>query len=539
MGVQITFGDTLGGRYLVKGRLGRGGMAEVYRAFDSNLDLEVALKLLPRQLAAEHNFVARFRREARMLARLTHPNILRLYDIGEDPSADLYFLVLEYLHNGTLKDRLGGSPWRTSDVVDLLSPVAAAIDYAHHHDPPIVHRDLKPANIMFGEHDRVVVTDFGLARMLRPEHAAHEGLPSELSIHTLTLGYIMGTPAYMAPEQAQGRVSGAAADRYSLGVIAYELLTGRLPFHADTPQATLIQVATQTVPSPGELNRALQGSAERALLRMLAKAPEDRFQSAAEFVKALGQVRQTTTVVHPKRRQQTPPSDSNRAARPRQPAVLAAAAGLLIAVLAAGALFLLPGQPSPSSREVAPALAAVTVLPSPATPTQLVAVTVVATATVPTPTIAPTSTPSTNVAWQALLTRLDPLWGTDWDGAIAQLMAFVEEHQSYGPAREKLYAALVLAGQDLIANGRGDEAVDRLQRARALSPERTEAGDTLLSLTPTATPVPTPTLAPPAPRPTPLPPAPVRVPAPTSVAPTAVPPTPTKLPFTPPRSGGG
>jgi serine/threonine protein kinase len=202
-------------------------MATVYEAFDPKLDMPVVNLGLPPQLALDPRFVLRFRREGRTLAQLTHPHIVRLYEIGENVQASLYYLVLEYLRGGTLTSRQGRAPWTVDQVVHVLRPVALAVDFAHHHDPSFVHRDLKPANIMFGNGDRVVVSDFGLARMLAPDDA--DELANMSTWGTLTAGAVLGTPAYMAPEQAEGRLPSEAADRYALGVIAFELLVGTVP----------------------------------------------------------------------------------------------------------------------------------------------------------------------------------------------------------------------------------------------------------------------------------------------------------------------
>jgi serine/threonine protein kinase len=300
---QVAEGSTLGNRYIVKRSIGRGGMAAVYLAYDPRLDLDVALKVLPPFVAADPTFVSRFRREGQTLAALTHPYILRLYDIHEDEASALYFLVLEHLTGGTLKDRLTGSPWPLQDSLGVLVPVAEALDFAHGRPAPVVHRDLKPANVLFGEGDRVVVGDFGLARLLAPEGPDAAGLDGEerdrreasLSL-SLSGGQVMGTPAYMAPEQAEGLVATPACDLYALGVLAYELLTGTVPFLAETPQGTLMQVLTRPLPLPTVVNPTIDAPVERVLLKALAKDPANRFRSARELVQALLSAGQVTIV---------------------------------------------------------------------------------------------------------------------------------------------------------------------------------------------------------------------------------------------------
>ena len=288
MPIDLAPGATVSRRYVIKRKLGVGGMAEVHLAYDPKLDLDVALKVLPPALLADPSFLARFRREGQTLARLNHPHILRLYEIGEDPEVGLYYLVLEYLTGGTLKDRLTGTPWGVAEAVGVLRPVAAALDYAHQQTPAVVHRDLKPANIMFGDQGRVVVSDFGLARILAPEDAAAD--------HSLSLswGRYLGTPAYMAPEQVEGRPAIPAADRYALGVVTYELLAGGVPFAGETPEATLIQVATKPLPLPRERNPGLDEAAERVVLKALAKDPEARHLSGEALVAALESAGQLT-----------------------------------------------------------------------------------------------------------------------------------------------------------------------------------------------------------------------------------------------------
>jgi Protein kinase domain len=280
MGALVS-GTTVAARYIVRDELGSGGMAAVYLAFDARLNMDVALKVLPQQLAADPTFLARFRREGHTLAGLTHPNILRLYDLGEDPAKNLYFLVLEHMRGGTLRDRLSHGPFSLGDAVALLRPIAAALDYAHARS--VVHRDLKPSNILFDEDGRVVVGDFGLARLMDPQNGFGTGSTGL----TLTLGQIVGTPAYMAPELVEGNPPGPAADRYAIGIIAYELLVGRVPYSAETPQAIMIQVVTRPLPLPRQINPNLPLAVERALLKMLARDPALRYASTSEFVAEL------------------------------------------------------------------------------------------------------------------------------------------------------------------------------------------------------------------------------------------------------------
>jgi hypothetical protein len=291
----ISPGVTVSGRYLVTRPLGRGGMATVYAAYDPKLDLEVALKVLPLYLAGDPTFRTRFQREGQTLARLTHSNILRLYELQEDPAQELSYLVLEYLPGGTLKERITpGQAWDIADVVEVLGPVASALDYAHGQTPSVLHRDLKPSNLMFAADGRPVVCDFGLAHLFTPDvPIAGTAAPHP---PTLTGSNPLGTPQYMAPEQAEGRAPSPQSDLYALGVIAYQLLVGHLPYEADTPLATLIQIARDPLPLPTALNPVLAPAAERVLLKALAKSPEHRFARATELVEALAVAGELTRV---------------------------------------------------------------------------------------------------------------------------------------------------------------------------------------------------------------------------------------------------
>ena len=188
----LTPGSTISARYEVGQLLGRGGMASVYRAHDSNLNLEVALKVLPPYLAVDPTFVNRFRREGQTLAKLTHPNILRLYEIGEDSERDLYYLVLEYLGGGSLRDMLDrGHRLTPAQALLVGSEAARGLDHAHRRG--LVHRDIKPANLLFDEEGRVCVADFGVARALAE------------AAWTEPTGTVIGTARYASPEQARGR----------------------------------------------------------------------------------------------------------------------------------------------------------------------------------------------------------------------------------------------------------------------------------------------------------------------------------------------
>ena len=258
------------GQYRIVARIGRGGMATVYKAHHSALDRNVAIKVLPDFFAEDEVYRERFLQEARSVARLKHPNILNVFDFGQEHGVT--YLVLELVEGGTLAERIG-RPMDLEEVVKTLRPIASALDHAHAQG--VVHRDIKPSNILIHRDGTPVLADFGLAKMAD-------------SVRRLTAtGTVMGTPEYMSPEQGSGEPIGPASDRYSLAVVAYEMLTGRVPFQADTPAAVLLSHINKAVPPTRELAGELSGHVEDALRKALAKAPLERFDTATQFVAAL------------------------------------------------------------------------------------------------------------------------------------------------------------------------------------------------------------------------------------------------------------
>ena len=260
------------GAYQILGELGRGGMATVYRAYQPALEREVALKVLPDFLVEQPGFKARFHREAVAVARLQHPNILSVFDHGEQDGVT--YIVSEYVEGGTLAARLG-APIQLDYCVRLLRPVADALDYAH--SEGVVHRDVKPSNILLDRRGVPILSDFGLARVA-------ESAESERLTQT---GAMVGTPTYMAPEQCAGHEAGPAADIYALGVIAFEMITGRVPFNAPTPLGVIAAHQMTPPPSPRKLNPSLPESVVQPILTCLAKDPRQRQETAAEFVEQL------------------------------------------------------------------------------------------------------------------------------------------------------------------------------------------------------------------------------------------------------------
>jgi basic membrane protein A len=273
------------GRYHILEQLGEGGMATVYKAFDTRLERDVAIKVIRRNAfpVEQHELVLkRFEREAKALAKLNHPNIVGVIDYGE--YEDSPYLVMPYFPGGTLKERLGKPvPWQ--DAVRLLLPIAHALQFAH--EQGILHRDVKPSNILITRSGEPMLSDFGIAKIL-------EG--GETTALTGT-GVGVGTPEYMAPEQWTGMAC-LQSDVYSLGVIFYELITGRKPYVADTPAAILLKQATEPFPRPIQYVPDLPEKVERILLKALAHAPEDRYQTMGEFAAAIeGLVNEPTVQV--------------------------------------------------------------------------------------------------------------------------------------------------------------------------------------------------------------------------------------------------
>jgi eukaryotic-like serine/threonine-protein kinase len=263
------------GRYHIIEQLGEGGMATVYKAYDTRLDCEVAIKIIRTDMigtAFHERMFKRFEREAHEMAKFSHPNIVHIRDYGEHQGSP--YLVMEYIRGGTLKDRTG-TPMPYAQAARLLAPVARALDYAHRHE--VVHRDVKPANILINEEGQPLVSDFGIAKILDSERG-----------QTLTTpGVGVGTPEYMAPEQVQGKGMDQRVDIYSLGIVFYELVTGKVPFEADTPFAVAAMHLHEPLPSPRQFVPGLPVEVERVLLRALARQPVDRYPDMAEFAEAL------------------------------------------------------------------------------------------------------------------------------------------------------------------------------------------------------------------------------------------------------------
>jgi eukaryotic-like serine/threonine-protein kinase len=256
------------GRYEATHLIARGGMAQVYRAMDRQLDRPVALKVLFPELSVDRTFVERFRREAQAAANLSHPNIVPVFDWGEDDGA--YFIVMEYVDGRPLSAVLRDpEPLPPREIASIGAGVAAALAFAHRHG--VIHRDVKPGNVLITPDGGVKVTDFGIARAVNTEESLTQ------------TGAVMGTAAYFSPEQAEGKGVDARSDIYSLGVVLYEMAAGRPPFTGDSPVAVASKHVRDTPELPRVVNPAVPQALEAVVMKAMAKNPADRYGSAEEL----------------------------------------------------------------------------------------------------------------------------------------------------------------------------------------------------------------------------------------------------------------
>jgi serine/threonine protein kinase len=316
-------------RYADPRPIGRGGMGQIFLAEDRELGRKVAIKVLDDRFAGDDQLRERFKREALAAARLSgHPHVVTIFDVGDSQGRP--FIVMEYLPGGTLGDRTRQGPVEPAEALSWLGQVAEALDAAH--ELGIVHRDVKPPNLLFDGRDELVVADFGIARV------ADDTLTGMTAA-----GTVLGTAGYLAPEQALGQPATPASDRYALGVVGYELLTGGRPFERQSETAEAAAHIHEPVPPASERQLGLPGGVDRVFERALAKDPRERYSSGAEFVSALGsalEAREATTRLRPAA--PPPPLRRGPPARGRPPwaipLLLAALAAALVAGLVAAVL---------------------------------------------------------------------------------------------------------------------------------------------------------------------------------------------------------
>jgi serine/threonine protein kinase len=340
------------GRYRLLKQIGRGGMGEVWLAEDPRLQRQVAIKMLPPKEQYSQEDADLFEREAQVVASLNHPHVLPVHDYGEQQFPDgqvINYLVMPYISGGSLSDLIkqrtaSSEGFHYREVLALLRQAAEAIDYAH--TKGMVHRDIKPANMLLRPEGSLLLADFGIALMV-----AHSGDSQEA-------GAMVGTPLYIAPEQAQGRPT-AASDLYSLAVIAYQFVTGRPPFQAETSYATIVQHIVQTPPPPRQWNPDLPAECEEVLLRGLAKKPEERYPTAREFVVALTQSLGAEDMLPVAPFPPSPAQDRTRRFMTRRNLIIGAAASVVVLGGAAGGIWVMSrnatSQPMAKRKPLGPA----------------------------------------------------------------------------------------------------------------------------------------------------------------------------------------
>jgi serine/threonine-protein kinase len=307
------------GHYEVTDMLGKGGMGAVFRAEDLKLGRTVAIKVLRPELAGDRSYIGRFEREARIAARLDHPNIIPVYAVEEVDG--LNYFVMKYIAGKSLEELLTGEPWPIEQTRQLLWQVACGLGHAHQRS--VIHRDVKPSNIMIDESGRAIVTDFGISKAL-----LHE-------TQFTSTGQVVGTPRYVSPEQAQSLPLDGRSDQYSLAVVGYQMLIGRLPFIAEAPHAILFKHIYEAPPSARAARPEVPAELSDALQRAMAKEPEDRFATMEEFATAIWPERP----VHAGQPTPTVPGFADLARmitsrRPRGALLAGVAAGIAVAALA-------------------------------------------------------------------------------------------------------------------------------------------------------------------------------------------------------------
>jgi serine/threonine-protein kinase len=263
----------IGGRYRLEGRLGFGGMSTVHRALDRRLERQVAVKLLAEHLADDPTFVSRFQREAQAAARLVHPNIVQVFDSGQDEVTGQYFIVMEYIEGSSCAEILRDDGWvEVEEAIAIIEQACEGLHYAHRHG--VVHRDVKPGNLLRAREGQVKLADFGIAKATEQSSITQ-------------VGSVLGTAAYLAPEQARGEEAGPSADLYALGVVTYQLISGRLPYEATSLTELALKQQQQTPATLDTLVAAVRPELADAVAIALALEPGERYQSAREMGRAL------------------------------------------------------------------------------------------------------------------------------------------------------------------------------------------------------------------------------------------------------------
>src|SRR5271170_154535 len=330
--MPIFTGEKLG-PYEILAPLGAGGMGEVYRARDSRLGRDVALKILPESFARDADRLRRFEQEARAVAALNHPNILAIHDIGQDHGSP--FLVSELLEGESLRMALDRGALPQRKTIEHGAQIAHGLAAAH--EKGIVHRDLKPENVFVTKDGRIKILDFGLAKLTQNTATRQEGI-TLTSEHTAA-GVVMGTASYMAPEQVRGEAADPRTDIFAFGAVLYEMLTGVRAFRRDTPAETMTAVLKDDPPELSDPGRTVSAPLERIVRRCLEKNPEQRFQSARDLSFALSALSGTETSIM-----------ARAAAAPRRPPLLLWLSVALALVAVAAVTWFVARRPLPTSR---------------------------------------------------------------------------------------------------------------------------------------------------------------------------------------------
>ncbi|HLN00897.1 MAG TPA: protein kinase [Bryobacteraceae bacterium] len=276
MEAALNSGDNIG-HYRIVSRLGEGGMGEVYLATDTRLDRNVALKVLPPAMAQDRSRMERFEREAKAASALNHPNVAHIYEIGED--GGIQYLAMEFIEGSPLEKRIDGKPLAVHEISDIGAQIADALDAAH--AKGIVHRDIKPANVMITPRGHVKVLDFGLAKVVTASHGQSQ---TQMETRVSAAGMLLGTVQYMSPEQALGHEVDHRSDIFSLGVVLYQMATGRVPFAGSTPSETIARILEAQPEAMARFNYDLPEELDRIVRKCLEKDRERRYQSARDVM---------------------------------------------------------------------------------------------------------------------------------------------------------------------------------------------------------------------------------------------------------------